>query len=75
MVILLAAFVWGICSRYRLIVRGKIGGGVCLPKSQVNQNLCHRFLDLMSDTLLFGRSWYGGPNAASNPIEYAKFRS
>jgi hypothetical protein len=28
-----------------------------------------------SDALLFGRLWYGEPNAASNAIGYAKFYS
>jgi hypothetical protein len=31
--------------------------------------------DLMSDVLPFGRLWYGGPNAVSNAIGYAKHRS
>ena len=29
----------------------------------------------MSDALPFGRLWYGGPDAISNAIGYAKFRS
>jgi hypothetical protein len=32
-------FVCGICSRIVLIVWGEIGGGVCLPRSQLKQNL------------------------------------
>jgi hypothetical protein len=35
----------------------------------------HRGVDLISDALPFGRLWYGGPNAASNAIGYAKHRS
>src|SRR5262252_3878624 len=35
----------------------------------------HRGVDLISDALPFGRLWYGEPNAVSNAIEYAKFRS
>jgi hypothetical protein len=31
--------------------------------------------DLISDALPFGRLWYGEPNAVSNAIGYAKFRS
>jgi len=31
--------------------------------------------DLISDVLPFGRLWYGEPNAVSNAIGYAKFRS
>jgi len=31
--------------------------------------------DLISDALPFGRLWYGGPNAVSNAIGYAKHRS
>jgi hypothetical protein len=35
----------------------------------------HRGVDLISDTLPFGRLWYGGPNAAANAVGYAKFFS
>ena len=35
----------------------------------------HRGVDLISDALPFGRLWYSGPNAASNAVDYAKFRS
>jgi len=35
----------------------------------------HRGVDLISDALPFGRLWCEGPNAASNAIDYAKFRS
>jgi len=31
----------------------------------------HRGVDLISDTLPFGRLWYEGPNACSNAIGYA----
>ena len=34
-----------------------------------------RGFDLISDALPFGRLWYGEPNAISNAIGYAKFRS
>jgi len=34
-----------------------------------------RGVDLISDALLFGRLWYGEPNAISNAIDYAKYRS
>jgi len=34
-----------------------------------------RGVDLISDALPFGRLWYGDPNANSNAVEYAKFRS
>jgi hypothetical protein len=30
---------------------------------------------LISDALLFGRLWYGEPDAISNAIDYAKFYS
>ena len=33
-----------------------------------------RGVDLFSNALLFGRLWYGEPNAISNAISYAKFR-
>jgi hypothetical protein len=37
----------------------------------------HRGVDLISvsDALPFGALWYGDPNAISNAIGYAKFRS
>jgi hypothetical protein len=35
----------------------------------------HRGFDLISDALPFGRLWDGEPNAISNAIGYAKFRS
>src|SRR5881409_2917700 len=34
-----------------------------------------RGFDLISDALPFGRLWYGEPDAASNAVDYAKFRS
>jgi hypothetical protein len=35
----------------------------------------HCGVDLISDVLPFGRLWYGEPNAISNAVSYAKFRS
>jgi CobQ-like glutamine amidotransferase family enzyme len=35
----------------------------------------HQGVNLISDALPFGCLWYGEPNAASNAIDYAKFRS
>jgi hypothetical protein len=35
----------------------------------------HRGVDLLSDVLPFGKLCYGGPNAASNAVDYAKFFS
>jgi hypothetical protein len=35
----------------------------------------HRGFDLISDALPFGRLWYAEPNAISNAIGYAEFRS
>jgi hypothetical protein len=34
-----------------------------------------RGFDLISEALPFGRLWYAEPNAVSNAINYAKFRS
>ena len=34
-----------------------------------------RGVDLISDALPFGRLWYDGPNAVTNAIGYAEFRS
>jgi hypothetical protein len=35
----------------------------------------HRGADLISDALPLGRLWYGEPDAITNAIDYAKFRS
>jgi hypothetical protein len=35
----------------------------------------HRGVNLISDVLPFGRLRYGEPNAVSNAVDYAKFRS
>ena len=35
----------------------------------------HRGVNLISDALPFGRLRYGEPNAVSNAVDYAKFRS
>jgi hypothetical protein len=35
----------------------------------------YRGVDLISDALPFGDLWYGEPNAISNAVGYAKFRS
>ncbi len=35
----------------------------------------HRGVILISDALPFGRLWYGGLNAVSNAVDYAKHRS
>ena len=35
----------------------------------------HRGVDLIPDVLPFGRLWYREPNAVSNAVDYAKFRS
>jgi len=35
----------------------------------------HRGVDLISDAQPFGSLWYGEPNAISNAIGYAKYRS
>jgi len=35
----------------------------------------HRGVDLISDSLPFGRLWYGEPHAVSNAIGYGKFYS
>ena len=34
-----------------------------------------RGVDLISDALPFGKLWYGGPNAVSGAVGYAKFYS
>ena len=42
---------------------------------EVRPRTDHRGVDLISDALPFGRLWYGEPDAVSNAIGYAKFRS
>jgi hypothetical protein len=39
------------------------------------RNSQNRGIALSSDALPFGRLWYAEPNAVSNAIDYAKFRS
>ena len=39
---------------------------------QVRPRKDKRGVDLISDTLPFGRLWYGEPNAAANAIGYAQ---
>jgi len=42
---------------------------------QIRPRKDHRVSDLISDALPFDGLWYSGPNAISNAIDYAKFRS
>ena len=42
---------------------------------EVRRRKDHHGVDLISDALPFGRLWYGGPNAASNAVSYAKHSS
>jgi hypothetical protein len=42
-------------------------------RKEIRFNLTRRDVDLISDALLFGRLWYGGPNALANEIGYATF--
>ena len=42
---------------------------------EVSPRKDHRGVDLVSDALPFGRLWFGEANAASNAVDYAKFRS
>jgi hypothetical protein len=42
---------------------------------EVGQRSDKRGVDLISDALPFRQLWYGEPNAVSNAIGYAKFRS
>jgi hypothetical protein len=43
------------------------------PAYEIRPRKDHRGVDLIS--LAFGRLWYGEPNAISNAVDYAKFRS
>jgi molybdopterin-binding protein len=42
---------------------------------QIRPRKDHRGVDLISDALPFGPLWYAEPNAISNAVDYAKFRS
>ena len=42
---------------------------------EVRRRKDRRGVDLISDALPFGRLWYSEPNAVSNAVDYAKFRS
>jgi hypothetical protein len=42
---------------------------------EVRQRSDKRGFNLISEALPFGRLWYGEPNAVSNAVGYAKFRS
>jgi hypothetical protein len=60
-----------------------VSGLKCKPEKNVAHTFTksagprkgHRGVDLISDALPFGRLWYSEPNAISNAIGYAKFRS
>jgi hypothetical protein len=47
----------------------------CTHIYEVRPRKDKRGVDLISDALPFGRLWYGEPDAISNAIDYAKFRS
>jgi hypothetical protein len=49
--------------------------GPAMHVYEVRARKDHRGVDLISDALPFGRLWYGEPNAISNAIGFAKFRS
>jgi len=42
---------------------------------EIHPRADRRGFDLISDALPFARLWYGEPNAITNAINYAKFRS
>ena len=46
-----------------------------MPAYQIRLRKDKRGVDLISDLLPFGRLWYGEPDALTNAIGYAKFRS
>jgi len=55
--------------------REQFGTGNCDSRYEVHPRKDKRGVDLISDALPFGRLWYGEPNAITNAIGYAKFRS
>jgi hypothetical protein len=65
-------------TRWRAAVLSLIGRMTSTRPTQVYEIRPRRDkqgVDLISDALLFGRLWYGEPNAISNAIGYAKFFS
>jgi hypothetical protein len=46
-----------------------------LEPCQSNQSLAPSLIDLISDTLPFGRLWYRGEDAINNAVGHAKFYS
>jgi hypothetical protein len=50
-------------------------GSSTIHSYEVRRREDRRGFDLISDALPFRRLWYGGPNALSNAIGYAKHRS
>jgi hypothetical protein len=52
-----------------------VNGAIRAVSYEVRPRSDKRGIDLISDALPFGRLWYGEPNAISNAIDYAKFRS
>ena len=64
---------------------GKAGNALAIKNELPTVQVMHAYevrprsdkrgVDLISDTLPFGRLWYGEPNAISNAIGYAKFFS
>jgi hypothetical protein len=63
------------CERERRHGRAAGTKTKVMPSYEVRPRKDHRGFDLISDALPFGRLWYGQPNAVSNAIDYAKFRS
>jgi hypothetical protein len=44
-----------------------------MHEHEVRSRKDHRGVDLISDSLPFGRLWYAEPGAVGNAISYAKF--
>jgi len=57
------------------MIHHDVGGDDLLHTHTIRPRKDHRGFDLISDALPFGRLWYGEPDAISNAIGYAKFRS
>src|SRR5260370_20635785 len=62
-------------SAERKMMRPSICPAISGRVYEVRPRKDDRGVDLISDALPFGRLWYGEPNAMSNAIGYAKFRS
>jgi hypothetical protein len=61
--------------RWRRRLRHFFNNDAMRDRAEVRPRKDKRGVDLISDVLPFSPLWYTGPNAISNAVGYAKFRS